>query len=82
MRTLTDDPESVSTSGEALTRACSSACRSLCRKRYESPDLRRGTGVGHSDQSRRISVGERVDHKVAVLGAIDNLSRVEFAEVP
>jgi len=50
--------------------------RTILRERDESPNVRRRTGVGGRHQTCRVSVCERVDHEVAVLGAVDDLCRV------
>jgi hypothetical protein len=63
-------------------RADSIGLLSLRRQRDESPNLDGRTGVGRRDEPCRISVGKRVDHEVALLHAVDDLSRVELAQVP
>jgi hypothetical protein len=72
-------------SGAASTsppRADSIGLLSLRRQRDDSPDLDGRAGVGRRDQPCRISVGKRVDHEVALLYAVDDLSHVELSQVP
>jgi hypothetical protein len=67
--------------GRRLASVCADG-RSLCSELDEATNLRRGTGVGHRHQARRVPVREGIDRVVAVLRAVDDLGPMEFAQVP